>query len=348
MYNAMANEPFRATFRCYPVAFANKEALEAGDKILLPPSVLDALARRRVTYPMMFRLTNPATGKATHVGVMEFSSEEGVAYVPYWVMQNLLVEGGGVVNVENVTLQKGSFVMLQPHSVRFTELSNPRVVLEKALRGFSCLTEGDTIKIMADEISHYLDVVEVRPGKAVSVIETDVNVDFAPPKDLKAAEERDAAKARQAAEAMAAEHLQFHFGADTGAHAPDDDEKEAAGAAAGPSSYFQALGKGHSLKASKKGKRKKSRKGSEPAAAPAAAAEAAPPAKPAAPKRRVEDQGRFRYIYETDAATGKERLVRRLPRPKTADDGDAAAAAEGGTSKKPGFTPFSGSGHKLT
>ncbi|CAM9352100.1 unnamed protein product, partial [Hapterophycus canaliculatus] len=37
-----------------------KEHLEAGDKILLPSSALDALARQQVEYPMLFELSNPS------------------------------------------------------------------------------------------------------------------------------------------------------------------------------------------------------------------------------------------------------------------------------------------------
>ena len=96
---------------------------------------------------MMFNISNRALGRSCHCGVMEFSAEEGVCYLPYWMMQNLLLESGGIVEVRNVTLQKGSFVKLQPHSTAFTQLNNPRVVLERALRNFSCLTTGDTIAI---------------------------------------------------------------------------------------------------------------------------------------------------------------------------------------------------------
>jgi ubiquitin fusion degradation protein 1 len=186
------SEPFKQTYRCYAVAVAGKENLESGDKIILPPSALDQLARRSVTYPMMFRLSPKAKaggsgGSAapvphTHCGVMEFSAEEGTCYLPYWVMQNLLLENSGLVDVQNVTLRKGSYVKLQPHSVRFTQLHNPRIVLEKALRNFSCLTQGDTIAIQHGSENFYLDVKEVRPERAVSIIETDVNVDFDAPK----------------------------------------------------------------------------------------------------------------------------------------------------------------------
>ena len=176
--------PFKQQYRAFPVVMANKPQLEAGDKVVLPPSALDQLARLRVTYPMMFKLTNRLLERSTHCGVMEFSADEGVCYLPYWMMQDLLLESGQIIDVLNVTIPKGSFVKLQPHTTAFTQLNNPRAVLERALRSFSCLTTSQTIAIQHGEQQFYLDVVEVKPGRAISIIETDVNVDFAPPKDM--------------------------------------------------------------------------------------------------------------------------------------------------------------------
>ncbi|CAM9952888.1 unnamed protein product, partial [Choristocarpus tenellus] len=76
---------FEEQYHCYPVSFQDKEHLEAGDKILLPSSALDALARQQVEYPMLFEISNPAESKRTHCGVLEFSAPEGSCYIPYWM-----------------------------------------------------------------------------------------------------------------------------------------------------------------------------------------------------------------------------------------------------------------------
>jgi len=49
----------------------------------------------------------------------EFTADEGHCYIPYWIMQNILVEEGGFVIVTSSTLPKGTFVRLQPHSQSF-------------------------------------------------------------------------------------------------------------------------------------------------------------------------------------------------------------------------------------
>lgn len=129
---------------------------------------------------MLFRLTN-SDNRTTHCGVLEFTAEEGTCYIPFWMMQNLLIEEGSVVTVTNVSLPKASFVKLQPQSVDFLEISNPRAVLEHALRNFSCVTKGDVIQIPYNNKNFHFALQEVQPQDAACIIETDCNVDFDAP-----------------------------------------------------------------------------------------------------------------------------------------------------------------------
>lgn len=58
--------------------------------------------------------------------------------------------------------------------------------LEKALRSYATLTKGDTIKVNYLDKDYLFDVLEVKPenpANAISIVETDVQVDFAPPLD---------------------------------------------------------------------------------------------------------------------------------------------------------------------
>lgn len=147
---------------------------------MLPPSAFDTLARLQVDYPMLFQLTSQ-TDRTTHSGVLEFTAEEGCCYIPFWMMQNLLIEEGALVTVTNVSLPKATFVKLQPQSVDFLEISNPRAVLEHALRNFSCVTKGDVIQIPYNNKNYHFALQEVKPAPAACIIETDCNVDFDAP-----------------------------------------------------------------------------------------------------------------------------------------------------------------------
>ena len=152
-----------------------------GDKILLPPSAFDILARLQVDYPMLFQLQSADKGTLTHSGVLEFTAEEGSCVVPFWMMQNLLVEEGAVLTVTNVSLPKANFVKFQAQHVDFLEISNPRAVLEHALRKYSCITKGDVIRVPYNSKNYHFEIKEVKPQDAACIIETDVNLDFDAP-----------------------------------------------------------------------------------------------------------------------------------------------------------------------
>lgn len=176
---------FEQSYRCYPASFIEKPQIESGDKIIMPPSALDRLASLHIDYPMLFELRNAATERVSHCGVLEFIAEEGMIYMPYWMMENLLLQEGDIVRVKNVTLPKGTYVKLQPHTKDFLDISNPKAILETTLRNYSCLTTGDSIMVAYNNKKYYIDIVETKPSHAISIIETDCEVDFAPPLDYK-------------------------------------------------------------------------------------------------------------------------------------------------------------------
>ncbi|KAG0466661.1 hypothetical protein HPP92_018241 [Vanilla planifolia] len=176
---------FEQTYRCYPTSFIDKPQLEGGDKTSL-----------HIEYPMLFELCNTTTERVSHCGVLEFIAEEGMVYVPYWMMQNLLLQEGDTVQIKNATLPKGTYVKLQPHTKDFLDISNPKAILETTLRNYSCLTTGDSIMVPYNNKKYYIDIVETKPTSAISIIETDCEVDFAPPLDYKEPERPHKAQAQ--------------------------------------------------------------------------------------------------------------------------------------------------------
>ena len=107
---------------------SNQIKLQKGDKILLPPSAFDTLARLQVDYPMLFRLTQES-GQSTHCGVMEFTAEEGTCYIPFWMMQNLLLSEGGQVELRSILHPPpGSFVRFRPHDDTFLNMATQQVL----------------------------------------------------------------------------------------------------------------------------------------------------------------------------------------------------------------------------
>uniref|UniRef100_A0A674EMX4 Ubiquitin recognition factor in ER-associated degradation protein 1 n=1 Tax=Salmo trutta TaxID=8032 RepID=A0A674EMX4_SALTR len=176
---------FSTQYRCYSVSMLagpnDRSDVEKGGKIIMPPSALDQLSRLNITYPMLFKLTNKNSDRMTHCGVLEFVADEGICYLPHWMMQNLLLEEGGLVQVESVNLMVATYSKFQPQSPDFLDITNPKAVLENALRNFACLTTGDVVAINYNEKIYELRVMETKPDKAVSIIECDMNVDFDAP-----------------------------------------------------------------------------------------------------------------------------------------------------------------------
>ncbi|KAL5326170.1 hypothetical protein ACEPPN_007308 [Leptodophora sp. 'Broadleaf-Isolate-01'] len=178
---------FDEYYRCYPTVMLpgpEREDLNYGGKIIMPPSALEKLTRLHITYPMLFELTNGQMDRTTHCGVLEFIAEEGKLYLPNWMMQALLLDTGDLIQIRSTDLALASLVKLQPQDVNFLEISDPKAVLEKAFRNFSTVTKGDIFSFKYNDTIYDVAVLEVKPESdkmGVCVMETDVEVDFAPP-----------------------------------------------------------------------------------------------------------------------------------------------------------------------
>lgn len=142
------------------------------------------------------------------------------------MMQNLLLTEGSIVTLRNVSIPKGKYVKLQPHTKDFIEISDPKAVLERSLRNYSCLTVGDCILIHYNNKRYYIDIVDAKPDRAISVIETDCEVDFAPPLDW-VDEPKPAAAAPAASQQGGVPGIKFGKGATSGAAAAAKEEPEA-------------------------------------------------------------------------------------------------------------------------
>jgi ubiquitin fusion degradation protein 1 len=55
--------------------------------------------------------------------------------------------------------------------------------LEITLQNFLFLTVGDNIMVAYKNKKYNIDIIESKPAPAISIIETDCEVDFAPPLD---------------------------------------------------------------------------------------------------------------------------------------------------------------------
>ncbi|EFA75188.1 ubiquitin fusion degradation protein UFD1 family protein [Heterostelium album PN500] len=183
-----ATGKFNQNYCVMNIAIAGKAHLESGGKILLPPSALNTLSRLHIQFPMQFEISNTDKHRSSHCGVLEFTAEEGVCYMPKWMMNNLQLKDQDIVTIKSATLPNGQFVKIQPHTQAFLETANPKAILENALRKFATLTKAEDFVIEYNNKNYTLRVLEIKPvnpSNAISIIETDISVDFAPPLDSK-------------------------------------------------------------------------------------------------------------------------------------------------------------------
>lgn len=100
------------------------------------------------------------------------------------MMQTLAVETGDLLEIKSTSLAPASLVKLQPQSTNFLDISDPKAVLENAFRNFATLTQGDIFSFEYNDTIYDVAVLEVKPTSekmGVSMLETDVSVDFAAP-----------------------------------------------------------------------------------------------------------------------------------------------------------------------
>eukprot|EP01113_Clastostelium_recurvatum_P029099 TRINITY_DN3512_c0_g1_i2.p1 TRINITY_DN3512_c0_g1~~TRINITY_DN3512_c0_g1_i2.p1 ORF type:complete len:1140 (-),score=254.19 TRINITY_DN3512_c0_g1_i2:51-3470(-) len=168
-----------------------RENLEYGGKLILPASAIEELSQYdwgdttyghspQVSQPMCFEVSSAHETRRTFCGVFEFTADEGTVVMPPWVLRALQVQPGEAVQVRRVLLPKATSLRLQPHSDDFFKQGNPKGLLEWVLPHFVALSPGDIITVSFYGTQYVLEVLEVAPGRAVCMTDSDVTVDFAP------------------------------------------------------------------------------------------------------------------------------------------------------------------------
>ncbi|KAA0165508.1 hypothetical protein FNF31_01853 [Cafeteria roenbergensis] len=151
---------WQKSFQAFSVAAGGRPELERGDKILLPQSALQELGAMEVEYPLKFRLQSPGMDIVAHCGVREFVAEEGRVYLPFWLLSAIGAGEDCPIVVTNVSLPKATYVKLRPRRMAFVELTDPKGVLEVALREFTCVTQGVAIRIPYIGRTFDIDILE--------------------------------------------------------------------------------------------------------------------------------------------------------------------------------------------
>ena len=159
------------------------------NKILLTPDILQELMARdlfRENDIMFFKVINKKIEFGVVCSVQEFTASPGICHIPYHIMEELAITEGETVEIEKVSPPKGTYVKLRPQETAFIELSNPKSILEKIMcQDYPVITEGQRLSINYKDLGKIfsIDILKTQPEEVVSIIDTDLNVEFGEPAD---------------------------------------------------------------------------------------------------------------------------------------------------------------------
>ena len=161
----------------------NVEFLENSNKIILPKRILYQLSQyNNIVYPLYFKINNSANLFSVH----EFLEDIDHVYISRDLFHELRMEYDMpyTLTLFNQELVKGTKIRLQPHNQDMYEIENIKEYLEENLtKLYTCLMKDQTLSIPYDHTNIYFNVVNCEPEDLISIIDTDIEVDFAKPLD---------------------------------------------------------------------------------------------------------------------------------------------------------------------
>jgi len=155
------------SFTCSTQSEELTKRLKSSNKILLPPSVLYALNQQQNL------------------------NDNSIMFVPFHIMNNIGIREGQQVEIEKICPVQGTYMKLRPHKTEFINLSNPKAVLERIMsKDYPVVSQGQTIEINYEDLKckYLIDIIETNPANIISIVNTDINIDFDQPLDYVEAE----------------------------------------------------------------------------------------------------------------------------------------------------------------
>jgi len=168
--------------KAYSPAFHGDNNLEGTGRIILPHTMLSEIYQGdSAPDVLIFQIMNRSTKAVIYAAVFEFTSEPDTIIMPYWMMKYIDLEEGNDVTITLKKPSVGKSATFQPLDAQFTKISNPKVVLERALRDHLCLNQGSQIPIEFGNKKYILKVLKTTPTQSILIHKVDLICEFAPP-----------------------------------------------------------------------------------------------------------------------------------------------------------------------
>lgn len=181
------NSPESIDFKlnCYPFIYSHYDfsKLENGNKIILPKQILKDLSKyTEIEYPLHFSI-NDSNILFTPA---EFKDDIIDIFIPKHFIDILGVQVASQIKLTflNKKIPKGNKIKLKPHTSNFLDIMDHKHFLENHLtKLYTTLSLGQTILIPKGDITILIDILECSPSNTISIIDTDLEVEFEAPWD---------------------------------------------------------------------------------------------------------------------------------------------------------------------
>ena len=176
------NKQFDREYLCYSFSTMNTIKPESvfqqkadSNQIILPVDAMKRLVDAEIPSPYQFRIYTAA--RELYVGVIQFTANDKLIYVPDWMIDFLGIEDGGRINIVSVTVPKATRVRFEV-SDEFLKTSNPKVVVEVKLRPHMNLRLDQVIRFDYAKRKFKMRVVELEPAAVCSIVDADVELEM--------------------------------------------------------------------------------------------------------------------------------------------------------------------------
>jgi ubiquitin fusion degradation protein 1 len=179
----LADKVIKVTIKVQPLVYFynyNKFKLyEFSNKCIAPKSLLCELSEyNNLIFPIHLKY-----GKET-LSIHEFIDDIDCLYIPNAVYKDSVSEEPRELEIVNSRIEKATKLIMKPFSSTFLTIENPKQYLEIHLkRSYSVLRRDQIISLIYKDYSIDFRIVLTEPATLVSLIDTEIEVDFEEPYD---------------------------------------------------------------------------------------------------------------------------------------------------------------------
>tara|TARA_Y100000590_G_scaffold44185_1_gene47042 strand:- start:7333 stop:8112 length:780 start_codon:yes stop_codon:yes gene_type:complete len=196
----LAGDTIQVVERILPLVFhydyEKYKNYENSNRVLVPKSLLYKLSQYdNLKYPIHFKLNadfykEDSDYKDYVYSIYDYVEDIDNIYIPNEYYRDIdldkLLEYDNQIEIEiiNYELPKAESITFKPFTSNFLSIKNPKVYLEAHLKKhYTVLFKNQIISTIYGKTFINIEILDTQPDNIVSILETDVNVEFEAPYD---------------------------------------------------------------------------------------------------------------------------------------------------------------------